>query len=143
MESRCISRYIRIAPRKLRLVADLVRGRKVEDALAFLPFVQKKGAPLIEKAINSAVANATNLSAGKKVRPEEFYVKGSTVDEGIGMKRFRAASQGRGSRIRKRLSTLSVILSDQKPVKPKRFVRSNVKKQPVKTTPQPAPEVTE
>ena len=117
MESRAVSRYLRIAPRKLRLVVDLVRGRKVEEALAFLPFVQKKGAEFVSKTLNSAVANATVLAAGKKVHPEDFFVKRAFVDEGITMKRFRPASQGRGVRIRKRLSTLSIIVSDELPTK--------------------------
>lgn len=109
METRAVARYVRVSPRKVRLVMDEVRGRRVEDALGLLAFAPQKGAHLVKKLINSAVANAeqnTNADVDK------LYVKRIFADEGPTLKRFRPRALGRATRIRKRTSHLTVVLDE-------------------------------
>jgi len=107
MEIRAAAKFIRISPRKLRLVMDQVRGRKVEDALNILSFAPQKGAHILKKLIDSAVANAEQ-NAGIDV--DSLYVKRLYADEGPTMKRWRPRAQGRATRIRKRTSHLTIIV---------------------------------
>ena len=107
MEIRAAAKFIRISPRKLRLVMDQVRGRKVEEALNILSFAPQKGAHILKKLINSAVANAEQ-NAGIDV--DSLYVKRLYADEGPTMKRWRPRAQGRATRIRKRTSHLTIIV---------------------------------
>lgn len=98
----------RQAPRKMRLLADLVRGKEVEHALTVLEFTPKRGARIISKLISSAAANArTNDNASKPL-----VIKTIAVDEGFTLKRFRPRAFGRASRINKRTSHVSVELSE-------------------------------
>ncbi len=94
MLSKALWKYIRISPRKLRLIADEIRGMKVEKALAVLPNVNHKGGPIFHKILKSAVANAVNRE-DISVREEELFISKLMVDEAPRMKRFRAASRGR------------------------------------------------
>ena len=104
-------KYARISPQKCRLVADLVRGKPVGLALNTLRFTPKKGARLVHKVLESAVANAeNNLSADV----DELKVKSITVDEAPVLKRFMARAKGRGNRIVKRNSHIVVTVSDGK-----------------------------
>ena len=107
METRAVAKYIRISPQKVRLVADLVRGKKVEDALNILMFTPKGSAPVIAKLLKSAVANAGQKEG---VDVDTLIVKRITVDEGPTMKRFRARAMGRGTRILKRMSHISITV---------------------------------
>jgi len=98
------------SPRKMRLVADLVRGKKVNQALNILKFEPKQGARKIEKLILSAVANWTVKNEGARVEDADLYVKTIFVDGGRILKRLRPAPQGRAHRIRKRSNHVTVIV---------------------------------
>ena len=108
MEARAIARYVRISPRKARVVVDLIRGKSVQQAREILQFTNKGAAEVVEKTLNSAVANAEDQH---HVRPEDLYVKTTYVDEGPTMKRFRPRAKGAASRIRKRTSHITVIVA--------------------------------
>lgn len=109
METRAAVKFIRVSPRKIRLVMDQVRGRKVEEALNILSFAPQKGARILKKLINSAVANAEQNS---NVDVDSLYVKRLYADEGPTMKRWRPRAQGRATRINKRTSHLTIIVDD-------------------------------
>lgn len=109
METRAIARYVRISPRKVRLIMDQVRGKTVEDALNILAFSPKKGARILRKLINSAVANAEN---NHDMDVDRLFIKKIYADEGPTMKRWRPRALGRATRIRKRTSHLTVILDE-------------------------------
>jgi large subunit ribosomal protein L22 len=103
-------RFARISAQKGRLVADQIRGLPVERALDLLTFSNKKGAAMIKKVLDSAIANAEN-NEGADV--DELKVKTITVDEGPTMKRIRARAKGRASRILKRTSHITVTVADE------------------------------
>ena len=98
MEARAVSRYIRISARKARLVADLIRGKKVDQAIQILNFTPKKAALIVKKAVESAVANAEH-NDGADI--DELRVKTIHVEQGTTLKRFTARAKGRGNRISK------------------------------------------
>ena len=102
-------RYARISAQKGRLVADQIRGLPVEEALNVLTFSNKKGAVLIKKVLDSAIANAEN-NEGADI--DELTVKTICIDEGPTMKRVRARAKGRASRILKRSSHITVAVAD-------------------------------
>ena len=109
MEAKAVAKHMRISPRKVRLIMDQVRGRKVEEALNRLSFAPQRGAFVLKKLINSAVANAEqNLN----MDVDKLYIKRIFADEGPTLKRFRARAMGRATRIRKRTSHLTVILDE-------------------------------
>jgi large subunit ribosomal protein L22 len=110
METRAVARFVRISPRKVRLVMDEVRGQKVEDALNMLTFAPQKGARLLRKLIRSAVSNAQN---NRNLDPDSLVVKSVFADEGPALKRFIPRAQGRATQIRKRTSHLTVILDEK------------------------------
>jgi len=109
METRAIARSIRIAPRKVRLVADLVRGKKVEEALNLLAFTPKSGSKIISDLIRSAVSNADNQG---KIDVDTLFVKTIFVDGGITMKRFQPMPMGRAGKLRKRTSHITIVLAE-------------------------------
>lgn len=111
MEGRCIARYLRTSPRKMRQVADLIRGRGVEDALNILHFSPKAPSRPLEKALRSAVANLMNSDEGAKVSPEELFVKEIQVNAGFTLRRYRAGSMGRATRIRKRTCHVIIVVA--------------------------------
>lgn len=108
MERKVRSRYLRIAPRKLRLVADLVRGRRAAEAKAILRFVAKRGAVFVSKAIDAAVAGIEE--ANPKLDLDRVIVQQIYVDPGPVLKRFLPRAHGRATPIRKRTSHLTVVL---------------------------------
>jgi large subunit ribosomal protein L22 len=110
METRAVAKFVRISPRKVRLVMDEVRGKKVEDALNMLTFAPQKGARLLRKLIRSAVSNAQHNS---NLDPDSLVVKTVYADEGPALKRFIPRAQGRATQIRKRTSHLTVILDEE------------------------------
>ncbi len=112
MEAKAIAKYIRMSPRKVRLVADLVRGKKVEAAVNMLHFTPRRAAKPVEKVIRSAVANAVNNQDSSNVDPEELFVREIQVNEGPTMRRYNPGPMGRASLIRKRSCHISVIVSD-------------------------------
>ncbi len=114
MESKAIARYIHQSPRKLRKTLSSISGLKVGDALNHLHFSPEKGAVVIEKTIRSAIANLINQNEELKIDPESLAIKEAFIDGGPVMKRFRAASMGRASRLRRPTSHVTVIITDNK-----------------------------
>ena len=111
MEAKAVEKFIRISPRKLRYVADAVRAKRVDDAVDLLTFTTKKAALIIRKAVQSAAANATE---NHKMVEDDLVVEKIFINEGPILKRFRPRARGRATRIRKRTSHLTVIVSDGK-----------------------------
>jgi large subunit ribosomal protein L22 len=111
MEATAKLRYARISPQKCRLVADVVRGKPVNNALNTLKFMPKKGAEIVYKVLWSAVENAQN-NQGLDV--DELKVHRIYVDNAPLLKRFAARAKGRGTRIVKRNSHITVVVSDGK-----------------------------
>jgi len=109
METVAVAKYIRMSPQKVRLVANLIRGRKVGDALNILSFTHKASAPLISKVLKSAIANAGQKEG---VDVDTLIVKNILINEGPTLKRFRARAMGRGTRILKRSSHLKVVVEE-------------------------------
>ncbi len=107
----------RQAPRKVRLVADLIRGKSVEDAQSALTFLMKRATGMFHTLLASAVANAQH---NFKVGPEGLYVSQVSVTKGPTLKRIRPASRGRARRINKRTSIVTLVLSQNKPAKVKK-----------------------
>jgi len=110
MEKKAMGKYIRLAPRKIRIVADNIKGQPVEKAVNVLGFTPKKAARVLLKVLNSAVANAEQ---DPEVDVDTLYVKKVYVDEGPTMKRWRARAQGRAYRIRKRSSHVTIVLDEK------------------------------
>ena len=111
MEVRAIARQVRMSPRKARLVADLIRGKRVEEALLMLRFTPKKAASILAKTLRSAIANATDT---QNVDPDDLYVKRVHIDGGATLKRFRPRAHGRATPIRKRTSHFTVVVDEGK-----------------------------
>lgn len=110
MEAKAVAKGLRIAPRKARLVIDLVRGKSVVEADIILNNLNKEAARLSKKVLTSAVANAeNNLSLSK----ENLYVKEAYVDEGQTMKRMKFGSRGHVDPIKKRTSHITIVVSDE------------------------------
>jgi large subunit ribosomal protein L22 len=109
MEARAITKYVRLSPRKVRLVVDQIRGKGVEEALNILKFVPKRSAGIIAKTLRTAIANAENT---QNVDVDRLYVKHAKVDEGGMWKRFTPRAQGRATRIRKRLSHIVIVVDE-------------------------------
>ena len=111
MKSMAVAKYIRLSPRKVRLILDQIRGKSVEEAINLISFTPQKGAKVLLKLINSAVANAEQ---GSDVDVDKLYIQKIFADEGPTLKRFRPRAMGRATRIRKRTSHLTVILNERK-----------------------------
>ena len=104
---RATAKYVRIAPRKARLVADAIRGKSYPEAVSILRFTNKKAARLVGDVINSAAANAEH---NDDADVDALFVRDVRVDEGPTIKRYRARAMGRATMIRKRTSHISVVL---------------------------------
>lgn len=113
MEAKAELKNYRQSPRKVRLVADAVRGKKVLEALALLDFVPKRASLPLKKLIASAHVNAT-AKAGQAIRAEDLVIKELRVDAGAILYRRRPRSRGMANPIRKRTSRVSIILADKK-----------------------------
>ena len=113
VEAKAVARYIRMSPRKVRLVVDMIRGKSVEDALNQLHFVPKHSSEPVEKVLRSAVANAMNTEEGSKLNPEDLKVKEIQVGPGPTMRRYNPGPMGRATLIRKRSCHISVVVSDK------------------------------
>ncbi|HLC25917.1 MAG TPA: 50S ribosomal protein L22 [bacterium] len=109
MEVRAVLKFLRSSPRKVRLVADLIRGKKVGEALSILTYTEKRAARNLEKILRSAVANASET---KKVRDvDELVISRVLVDPGPVWKRYMPRARGRATPIRKRTSHVTLVLS--------------------------------
>ena len=111
MEARAIAKNVKIAPRKARLVIDLVRGKSVVEADVILANINKEAARLIRKVLTSATANAENNLGLKK---ENLKVSQAFIDEGLVMKRMKFGSRGHVDPIKKRTSHITIVVSDNK-----------------------------
>lgn len=110
MEAKALARYIRISPQKARLVANTVTGQSVEAALNALRFMPQKGARLLRKVVESALANASQNEA---IDVDTLYIKKIFIDGGPMLKRIRPSPMGRAMKILKRTSHITVILDEQ------------------------------
>lgn len=110
MEAKAIAKTVRIAPRKARLVVDLIRGKNIKEARAYLMFTPKSASPIVAKVLNSAVANAThNLNMNE----EKLFVKEVWVNESVTMKRMLPRAKGTGNLIKKRTSHITVVVAER------------------------------
>ena len=110
MQAEAKTKYIRMSPRKVRRVVDMVRGRTVEDALSLLHFTRKNAAEPLSKTIASAFANLGNQEEGVRIDMKDVLIKEIKVDGGPTLKRFRPMSMGRAGRIRRRTSHITVVV---------------------------------
>lgn len=110
MEAKATLRYARISSRKVKIVADLIRGKNVDEALAIVKFTPKASSVIIEKLLKSAISNAEN---NHNMKHDNLYVAEIYANQGPTMKRIRAATQGRANRIRKRTSHIEVVLKER------------------------------
>lgn len=111
MQAKAVLRTVRIAPRKVRLVVDLIRGKNVGEAIAILRHTPKTASPVVEKLLNSAIANAEH---NYDMDVNNLYIEKVFVDEGATLKRFRPRAQGRASAINKRTSHITIVVSEKK-----------------------------
>jgi len=110
MEAKAVARYVRISPRKVRLVVDLIRGKSLEEARNILRYTHKRGAYYVAKVLESAAANAVN---NHDMLEDRLYVKAAYVDEGPALKRVLPRARGRADIIKKRTSHITVILGER------------------------------
>ncbi|WP_207690661.1 50S ribosomal protein L22 [Desulfonema limicola] len=110
MEVKAVLRYVRISPQKVRKVIGTVKGEPVESGLNILKFMPQKGAKIVEKVVRSAVANA-NQNPDMDV--DSLVIRNIVADQGPTLKRFKARARGRGTRILKRTSHITVILAEE------------------------------
>ena len=111
MEAKALARYVRIAPRKVRMVVDVVRGQAVEKAIHDLQFVNKRAKQVVEKTLKSAVANAGQTG---EVNVDNLYVKAAYVDQGPTLKRFMPRAMRRATKIEKKTSHITIVVSERK-----------------------------
>jgi large subunit ribosomal protein L22 len=107
---RSVLKYLRMSPRKVRLVADTIRGRKVEDAIAILDFTKRAAAVPLARLLRSAVANA---ATAENVDVDSLIVKEVMVDQGPTLKRFRPRAMGRATMIQKKTSHVTCLLGEK------------------------------
>ena len=110
MEVKAVAKHVRIAPRNVRLVVDLIRGKQVGEAIAILAHTPKAASPVVEKVLKSAIANAEH---NFELEPNNLVVSKVFVDEGATLKRFRPRAMGRASKINKRTSHITVVVSEK------------------------------
>ena len=111
MQAKAVAKTIRIAPRKVRLVVDLIRGKNVGEAISILKHTQRGASSVVEKVLNSAISNAEH---NYDMDVDNLYVSEAYVDEGVTLKRFRPRAQGSASPINKRTSHITVVVSEKK-----------------------------
>lgn len=110
MEAKAIARHIRIAPRKVRIVVDLIRGKNVGEAFSILKFTPKVASPVVEKVLRSAVANAEH---NFDMNVDKLYVSEVFVDQGPTLKRIHPRSRGQAFKILKRSSHITVVVKER------------------------------
>jgi len=110
MEIRAVLKHVRISPRKVKYIVDTVKGESVETGMNKLKFMPQKAAKILEKIVKSALANADQ---NPDIDVDSLVIKNVTADQGPVLKRFRARARGRGTRILKRTSHITVILADE------------------------------
>jgi large subunit ribosomal protein L22 len=110
VEAKAVAKYVRIAPRKVRVVMDLIRGKNVAEAFAILKFTPKVGADAIEKVLKSAVANAEN---NFDMNVDKLFISTAFVDQGPTMKRIHPRSRGQAFKILKRSSHITIAVEER------------------------------
>jgi large subunit ribosomal protein L22 len=110
MEVRAVLRYVRISPQKVRKLVDAVKGKPVGSGIDILKFLPQKSAGIVEKVVRSAVANANQ---NPDIDVDALVIRNIRVDQGPTLKRFSARARGRGTRILKRTSHITVILEEE------------------------------
>ncbi|MZQ83368.1 50S ribosomal protein L22 [Paenibacillus sp. 5J-6] len=110
MQAKAILNHARIAPRKAKLVVDLIRGKAVGEAIAILRHTPKAASPILEKLLNSAIANAEH---NYSLDPNNLVVSETFVNQGPTMKRFQQRAMGRASAIKKRTSHITIVVSEK------------------------------
>ena len=115
MDAHAVSKYNLISPRKARLTATLIKGKPVKEALAILKATPRKASGMLEKTLNSAIANAMVKEGTGELDAESLFVVNATIDGGPIMPRWRPRAYGRASRIRKRMSHIKVTVSTDMP----------------------------
>lgn len=110
MEARAVAKYIRISPAKVRQVVNLIRGKKVSEALAILKFTPNRASLPVAKVVRSAAANAEH---NYEMNEDDLFVAAAYVDQGPTLKRYRPRAYGRANVIRKRTSHITVILKEK------------------------------
>ena len=113
MEVKAKSRYMRISPQKIHKIIGAVKGEPAEKGLNILKFMPQKAARILEKTVRSAIANADQ---NPEMDIDTLIIRNITADQGPSLKRFRARARGRGTRILKRTSHITVILADESSV---------------------------
>lgn len=109
MEVKAVTRYVRISPQKVRMLIDAVKGKPVDAGINVLQFMPQKAAGILGKTLKSAVANADQ----QEIDVDSLFIKNVFVDQGPSLKRFRPRARGRGSRILKRTSHITVIVAEK------------------------------
>jgi large subunit ribosomal protein L22 len=109
MEVRAKQRYVRISPQKVRMIVDAIKGKPADEAINALKFMPQKSAGIVEKIVRSAVANADQNTS---IDIDDLIVRNLIVDQGPSLKRFKARARGRGARILKRTSHITVVLAE-------------------------------
>ena len=110
MEARATARYVRMSPRKVRLVVDLIRGKKASEADEILRYLNKRAARPVRKVLKSAIANAVN---NHDMLEDSLYIKAAWVDEGPSLKRILPRARGRADIIKKRTSHITIVLEER------------------------------
>jgi len=113
MEVRAISRYVRMSPRKIRRVADLIKGESVDRAFAILDLTHKAASKALYKTLKSAASNAIAAEGSAKVKVENLFVKHIKIDGGPTFKRIRPTGMGRAYLIRKRTAHINILLEEK------------------------------
>jgi large subunit ribosomal protein L22 len=113
MDARAILRDVPTSPRKMRLVADLVRGKGVNESLAILKYQSKVGAEYLHKLVLSCISNWQQANPDERVEDADLYIKTLFVDGGRMLKRLRPAPQGRGYRVRKRSNHITLVIGSK------------------------------
>ena len=110
MEASATAKFVRVSPRKARLVVDLIRGKRIEEAKTILSLAKKASAALVKKVLNSAVANAGQTGV---IDLDTLYVKRAFVNLGASQKRFRPAPMGRAHKYRRRTSHITIVVDEK------------------------------
>ncbi len=110
MEARALKRHIGTSPRKMRLVVDLIRNKRVDEAVNMLMFTNKSAAKVVEKTVRSAYSNLVNKLDSGRLNQGDVIIKEAYVNEGPSMKRILPAPQGRAFRIQKRSAHLTIVV---------------------------------
>jgi len=113
MEATAKARFLRMSARKIRRVAELIKGKNVDEALDILTFVPKVAALPLEKTLRSATANALSITGTAKLKAEDLFIKKILIDGGPILKRIRPTGMGRAYRIRKRTSHITMVVAER------------------------------